>query len=304
MSSHNPRTRANDGGACPRRLDYEGSREATIRSLIDPSGLCLEIGPSYNPILPKSSGFNVITVDHLDAPRLRMKYAKAGNIDASKIEEVDLVWNGEPLSEFVGESRFDLVVASHVIEHIPDMLRFLQECEKALKKTGHLLLVVPDRRKCFDYFRPFSTTGAILQAHFEKRKRHLPGMAFDFVANFASLDHPTGDRPAESFRLANSVASARGLFDSVADSHDYIDLHAWVFTPSSFRLIISDLNAIGALQIREQQIWETQVFEFIAVLGREGSGCPHSRADLLVSCQKEAAASSPPVPAGDLAGAP
>jgi hypothetical protein len=33
----------------------------------DLTGLGLEIGPSYNPLLPKSEGYRVRTADHLDA---------------------------------------------------------------------------------------------------------------------------------------------------------------------------------------------------------------------------------------------
>ena len=53
------------------QLDYSASREEAVRSLFDASGLCLEIGPSYNPILPKHRGYRVETIDHCDAATLR-----------------------------------------------------------------------------------------------------------------------------------------------------------------------------------------------------------------------------------------
>jgi len=45
-------------------LDYSTGREQALRNLIETTGLCLEIGPSYNPILPKRGGHQVETVDH------------------------------------------------------------------------------------------------------------------------------------------------------------------------------------------------------------------------------------------------
>jgi SAM-dependent methyltransferase len=282
------------------RLTYSGSREAEIRSLFATAGRCLEIGPSYNPILPKREGYRVETVDHAPAAELREKYRTHPGLDVAKIEEVDHVWHGEPLSTLVGTGRFDVVIASHVIEHTPDLLGFLKECEKTLTPTGRLVLAVPDRRRCFDFFRPASTTGAVLQAHLEKRTRHTPGNAFDFVANFATFDGRQGageDGPA-TFALSNKATEAKASFDlfAAASSAEYHDCHAWVFTPSSFRLILADLAAIGATGLREEGFWETPIFEFVTILSRSAAGCPLDRAELVVASHREAATPAAPRP--------
>lgn len=280
-------------------LDYSNGREQALRGLIDGAGLCLEIGPSYNPILPKRAGHRVETVDHCDAAELRTKYAAQPEVDAAKIEDVDHVWRGEPLADLVGPGRFDVVVASHVIEHTPDMLGFLRECERALKPDGRLLLAVPDRRRTFDFFRPASTTGAVLQAHHERRTRHAPGAAFDFIADFCTFGgrQSTEVGAAAGFTLSNSVADAAAGFDHYARDGDYHDCHAWVFTPSSFRLIASDLAAIGALGLCEQGFWGTSIFEFVTLLSRQAAGCPLDRADLLVAAHREAGEPRAPLPA-------
>jgi SAM-dependent methyltransferase len=282
------------------RLTYTKSREAEIRSLFATTGRCLEIGPSYNPILPKSGGYRVETVDHASAAELREKYSTHTGVDVSKIEHVDHVWHGEPLSTLVGAGRFDVVIASHVIEHTPDLLGFVKECEKTLTPTGRLVLAVPDRRRCFDFFRPASTTGAVLQAHLEKRTRHIPGNAFDFIANFATLDGHQGagaEGPA-TFALSHAPTEAKAAFDlfAAASPADYHDCHAWVFTPSSFRLIVSDLAGIGAIGVREEGFWETPIFEFVTILSRSAAGCPLDRADLVVASHREAATPAAPEP--------
>ena len=280
-------------------LSYATCREAEIRGLFDTSGLCLEIGPSYNPILPKRDGFRVETIDHGDATELRAKYSKHTGVDVSRIEDVDHVWRGEPLSELVGCGRFDAVVASHVIEHTPDLLGFVKECEKTLAPGGRLVLAVPDRRRCFDFFRPASTTGAVLQAHHERRTRHTPGSAFDFLANFCTFAgrQGTGTAAAESFALSNPVTSAgRGCW-AFTEAGDYRDCHAWVFTPSSFRLIASDLASIGATELKEESFWETPICEVVTILSRAAAGCPLARATLLVAAHREAAEPAAPQPA-------
>ena len=168
-------------------------REAAIRALFDTSGKGLEIGPSYRPIVAKKAGFDVEIVNHGSTEELRAKYANEANVDPSNIEDIDHVWDGRPLSEVVGgKGVYDYVVASHVIEHTPDMLGFLVECELVLKPTGVLVLAVPDSRRCFDAFRPVSTAGMVLQAHHERRSRHTPGTAFDHVGYSALLDGAAG----------------------------------------------------------------------------------------------------------------
>ena len=280
------------------QLSYATCREAEIRGLFDTSGLCLEIGPSYNPILPKRDGFRVETIDHGDATELRAKYSQHTVVDVSRIEDVNHVWRGEPLSELVGCGRFDAVVVSHVIEHTPDLLGFVKECEKTLAPGGRLVLMVPDRRRCFDFFRPASTTGAVLQAHHERRTRHTPGSAFDFIANFCTFAgrQGTGTAAAESFALSNPVTSAgRGCW-AFTEAGDYRDCHAWVFTPSSFRLIASDLASIGATELKEESFWETPIFEFVTILSRAAAGCPLDRANLLVATHREAGEPAAPQP--------
>ena len=147
-------------------------RTRFLRSLISLDGLALEIGPGYNPLLPKSEGFQVETADYTDASGLRAKYAGNPSVDIAQIETVDHVLKGgKTLADCIGKpGAFDVVVASHVIEHTPDMLGFLQSCETLLSPGGVLLLAVPDKRNCFDVLQPLSSTwpgitGAFGRAH-------------------------------------------------------------------------------------------------------------------------------------------
>jgi SAM-dependent methyltransferase len=266
------------------------SREAAIRTMFDASGRGLEIGPSYNPIVAKRDGFRVDVLDHVATDELRAKYANEPGIDVSRIEAVDFVWDGRPLSEVVGAAApYDYVVASHVIEHTPDLLGFLRECDAVLKPTGRLFLAVPDKRRCFDVFRPLSSTGQILQAHRERRARHLPATAFEHVACFATLDGVGGWSEGSKgvLDLLHSLSFAQAVFDRSAASDAYFDFHAWVFTPSSFRLIVHELAELGSLHLREVAFRTTPSFEFYMTLGRTAAGCPLDRTALLRLTQDE-----------------
>ena len=265
-------------------------------SMFATDGLGLEVGPSYNPLLPRSQGYNVEVLDHATQAELMEKYRTDRSIDSNRIEPVDHVWTGGSLAETTGgKGRYDFVVASHVIEHTPDIVTFLRDCEELLRPDGVLVLAVPDKRYCFDAMRPVSTTGAALQAFHERRTRHLPGIVFDHVSSYAMRGGHPGWHANENGRLSlsHTVNQARAHFDQASTAAIYIDAHAWCFTPSSFRLMIRDLNEMGLLQLKEQAFRTTEWFEFFVVLSRRGPGCGTGRLELLETTARELAQSAP-----------
>ncbi len=234
-----------------RKLDLNGkmSREDKALFQLDKNGIGLEIGPSHNPIAPKKKGFNVHILDHLNAKELRKKY-EAHDVNIENIEEVDFVWSGETLPELTGaRSYYDWIIASHVIEHVPDLVSFLQQCAELLKPDGKLSLIIPDKRYCFDYFNPPSTTGEILDAFEAKRTRPSVGKVFDHVANACKRGGNIAwdDETIGELELIHTNDMAQSLWQQAQNSKDYIDVHCWRFIPESFQLILADLNILGLI---------------------------------------------------------
>lgn len=259
-------------------------------ALVDRDGLGLEIGPSHSPIAPKRAGFRVHTVDHLTAEELRAKYA-GHPVDLGAIEDVDFVWHGEALPELVGGAgRYDWIVASHVIEHLPDPVGFLAGCAEVLRPAGVVSLIVPDTRCCFDCLGPITTTGQLLDAHLQGRTRPTPGQVFDHHADAVvrndSLAWPLGtDAPP---RAIHGMAEAADLWRRARDTDDYIDVHLWRFVPDSFRLVLQDLRDLELTPFVIKREWPTAGHEFHVTLG---TGLPHiGRVDRLATLQAIAAA--------------
>lgn len=254
-------------------------------ALVDREGLGLEVGPSHNPIAPKRQGFRVHTVDHLSADELRAKY-QGHDVDLDAIEEVDFVWRGEPLPELVGgTARYDWIVASHVLEHIPDPVAFLDGCRRILRPGGVLSLILPDKRCCFDEYMPLTTTGDWLDAHHQGRTRPSPGQVFehhaDAVARQGRIAWPLGD--AAPPNLVHDLATAADRWRRASDD-EYIDSHLWRFVPASFRLLVQDLRDLGLTDLAIKRDWDTAGHEFHAVLG---TGLPHiGRVDRLATLRQ------------------
>jgi predicted SAM-dependent methyltransferase len=253
------------------RLILKTSREDKVFHLLDKTGLGLEIGPSHNPIAPKNKGFNVHILDHASAAEIRDKYQGHG-VNLDNIEEVDFVWQGESLQELIGKtSCYDWIIASHVIEHVPDLISYLQQCEALLKPDGILSLVIPDKRYCFDYFSSSSSTGNVLDAYAEKRVKPSHGQVFDHIANASKRNGNIAwgaDDLGGADELVHTFAEAQAHWVRSVSTTDYIDVHCWRFTPASFRLLISDLQGLGLIGLKIEAEFDTTGCEFYVALAK------------------------------------
>ena len=130
----------------------------------------------------------------------------------------------------------DFVVASHVIEHVPDLVGWLSDIHAALKIGGVLALVIPDKRFTFDLHRRETPLWEVEAAHAEKRTRPSLTITLDHFLNIVKVD--TGElwRDYSIGRDAHRAmhpSVAKTIFDQWAEGR-YIDAHCWVFTPWSF----------------------------------------------------------------------
>ena len=125
------------------------SRAEKLLGPIDRSARIIEIGPSHNPIAPKSAGWDTRTLDHATQASLVEKYRGHPGVDVDRIEEVDFVWTGGSMLDAVPSNlhgTFDAFIASHVIEHTTDLVGFLDATAALLTPAG---VAVPDKRCSF-----------------------------------------------------------------------------------------------------------------------------------------------------------
>ena len=256
--------------------DSSLSRIEKALAFIDRDGLGLEVGPAHSPIAPRREGFNVHVLDYMDAEALREKFQDV-DVDLQKIEDVDFVWKGERLPDLVGGTGlYDWIIASHTIEHLPDVAGFLIDCQDLLKPQGVVSLVIPDKRYCFDRFRPLTTTGEVLDAYRQRRNRPTPGSVFEALVNCVTLDGEISWSAGTQgkFESPYSFGFAQDSWSQAA-AGSYVDVHVSCFTPASFRLILRDLVSLNLLRLEVTHEFETTGDEFFVTLGQ---GATHSSA--------------------------
>ncbi len=253
------------------------NRNERVLAAVPTGGLGLEIGPSYNPIAAKAAGFDVRTMDHASREELVAKYSRIG-MEAEqldRIEEVDFIWTGQPLTDAVNTGeRFDYIIASHVIEHTVDPIAFLNECGELLSDNGVICLVVPDKRFCFDHFRPLSSAGQLVEAHLFPRPVHGPA---SFVDTHLLTVRRNGTQNTWTATTADGIGLVPCPWETVGRTlsdiepqDTYIDIHRWVFTPASFRLLAHDLAGLGYLRVAVEDVSDAHGYEFFTTM-RKGS---------------------------------
>ena len=237
----------------------------------------LEIGASYSPLAPRSEGWNTTIIDHASQADLVEKYRRDPTVSTERIEAVDFVWTQGQISDAVDPAlhgSFDALVASHVIEHVPDFVGFLAGAATLLRQSGTVILAVPDKRFCFDYFRPLTNTAHVLEAHHLRRSRHPARTAYEQYAYCINNDGigAWGQDRLKALSFTNDVEFAYKMFREIneAPASDYLDLHVWQFSPSSFELMILELARIGLLDWQIERISPVGGCEFYVWLRRGG----------------------------------
>ncbi len=238
-------------------------------------GLGLEIGPSYSPLAAGHPGLNVRVMDHLDQQGLIEKYGSLGQ-DTSVILPVDYVWDGHAYIDMVGEERFDWILASHVIEHMPDIVGFINECAEILRPGGVISLVVPDKRFTFDHLRMTSSLAGVIDAALTRRRIASAGTVVEALFHQSAQDSSISGEPTDFKHAADLM---RYWLERPAPDH-YVDVHMWAFTASSFRLLIEELWMLGLIKVRETRFAAPDGVEFFVQLSAEGAGPDVSRLTL------------------------
>ena len=247
---------------------------AALLASVPADATILEIGGGYNPRYVKATHPNVFHLDHGTTEDLRSKYAAfpvtAHLVD--RIQPIDFVFDGSPIEALVPPTlRFDVIYGSHVLEHQVDLIGHLQSLEKLLKPGARVIEMIPDLRTCFDALRYPTVTADALVAHLRGASIHQGKQVFDGVAR--EIDKNYGYRMCnadfDGVRFSHSLQHALdAMWSAEAPGQPYTDVHAWAFTPESFRLLMIELRLLGLTKLVPTYVSSLYGNQFCAVLER------------------------------------
>ena len=197
-------------------------------------------------------------IDYISTKELKEKFSHNNANDLNKIPEIDFIWDSRELPEIVkNQVPFDFIIASHVLEHIPDIISLFKSLRDILCEGGLVSLIIPDKRQTFDCKKNLTNTAQVIEAHLFKRKRHSTLNVLDHFFESVLLNNDPSWSNGTSFeqlkRVFDDQSALKAGKDSI-ESEKYIDIHCGIFTTSSFLQILR--------KISELELFDFEIVDF------------------------------------------
>jgi SAM-dependent methyltransferase len=249
-------------------------RKAALCGLMNlSSGIGLEFGPLTAPLVRPEEG-DIRYVDAMSTEEIKRQFKDDPSHPTELMMPVHYVWQGGSLADVVGETRFDYALASHVIEHVPDPIGWLNGILDVLKDGGLIGLAIPDKRYTFDIRRPTTTTATLIDHWLRQASRPSPMQVYDHVSTVTKVGVEevnalhAGVVTPNCFNRHHDDAMALDYARRAHETTEYINVHASVWTPAAFLTSLRDLIGLGILPVEVADFYDTTpgLQEFVCVL--------------------------------------
>lgn len=145
----------------------------------------LEIGPLTRPLAKKDKYPNTLYSDIRNTEQIKKLYSSNDYLATTNISvaiqdivNIDIVLQNSYKDTFK-EKHFDYIIASHVLEHVEDIIFTLQDIYSIMNNECKFIIFYPDKRYCFDHFREEASFRDAYDVFLNKRPA-LSRMVLDF----------------------------------------------------------------------------------------------------------------------------
>jgi hypothetical protein len=221
---------------------------------LDLAGVGLEVAPFFEPTIDKAN-HQILYTDYVGTAELQEKIDKGADPQRRRAALIDFVWSsGRSLRECAPAGQwFDYVIASHVFEHVPNPVGWLNELLSVMKIGAKIALFIPDRRKTLDYFRHETDHAALLSWWLERPRVPTTAQVADFMLNaFEEAYGGTVDRAGGVPRETRSSYPDREVVDMatfVYNEGQYVDVHCTVWTADGCKRALERVTSMGLLNV-------------------------------------------------------
>jgi predicted SAM-dependent methyltransferase len=150
--------------------------------------------------------------------------------------------------------KYDLIIANHVIEHVPDLISWLRELQNLLKVDGWIFLAIPDKRYTFDYNRAVTSVVEIYRRYVEDAKSPDIYTIADYF--YLQRDVRIDDFwKSNTVELENKLSKSTYTFSealkrakvSVNGFESHVNIHCNVFSAPTFKETWSAIDSIAPI---------------------------------------------------------
>ncbi len=195
---------------------------------------CMEIGALIDPILKQEDG-QIFYADRLSLKDIKQQFSWDKNLQSHQFVTIDYVLEKERSLKECVEGTFDYIIASHVAEHVPNLIGWIEEIREVLNPLGQLRLTLPDGRYSFDMKRQDTRLSDLLAEWMKKSYCPDTHLVLDFALNKVSehdvaqvhLQHglyPDKNELQSQFPFSEVLEWGQRTLDP----NHYEDVHCWV----------------------------------------------------------------------------
>lgn len=229
----------------------------------------LEIGPGC---VPKLKGDNVFYFDVKSKQELQERYKN--DVSFHQIPDEIHYVDGEGNLGIINE-KFDIVFSSHAIEHTLDLIDHLNDVQSLLNKNGLYVVVAPNKKYTFDYFKPISVIEDVLAQHFGSAQTSAYLLRAVLLETHrrthnSSARHWANDHGEVRFDKQSILSSIARFDDIVSNDVAISGYHKWIFDDKAFTEIINELHKLELTSLRIYESYNTLFgsMSFSAIMGR------------------------------------
>lgn len=240
-------------------------REFAKKEYIKPRHRILEFGPLIRPAVTRKTHPHVYYADIRSTEDIKKLYTSNDylestglTVDTNQVVNIDYVVNDSYKNTFKNVEKFDVVVLSHVIEHMPDIIGFFQDIKHVLKRSGQLIIIYPDARYCFDHFR--NGTSFIDAYDVYRNKDTSSKRVFDFVYDVVHENRANyfwKDPSQNSIMPTNSFEAAEKAAEKAKRGELPDDTHFWPFSNYQLIKFLYDMDRAGLLEFDIVEFYPT-----------------------------------------------
>lgn len=237
----------------------------------------IEFGPLNRPLFNKKENKKISYADIRSTEEIKKLYRdndylkKTGiSVDIDSIVDIDYKIEDNYLKTFKNK-KFDVAYLSHVIEHMPDIIKFFIEIKEILKEEGRLVIIYPDKRYCFDHFRN-SVSFRDAYATYKYGIKENARIAFDFSYNVVHENDAAffwQGTDLINVISKNNIEDAEKYYkDTISGNITNDDVHFWPFSDIDFLKFIYEMKRANLLEYDVEEFYPTQdnTQEFMIIL--------------------------------------
>jgi len=215
-------------GVTPRPALVHGQPRQDIGRTL--RGDVLEIGPGHAPF-PTSDDARVTFVDRSVEGGRDATWPELVGQPRGPDSDLDLDLDISGLRPLADEA-FDVVIASHLIEHLANPVEAMREFERVLRPGGRLVLIVPDRTRTFDSVRQPTPLAHVLE-DFDRGVTEVDDLHIREFCEAIFNQPPIHPDEVRGWYDPSELDEAR------LDLHRRRSIHVHCWTPEEFAILIA-----------------------------------------------------------------